>query len=71
MVYASDTISRKHLANVQTGIFGFVLPSFMVRMLVSEPGGILPSVMCHFALILAVSLCVLVVRERRYGLDIS
>lgn len=64
MVYAQDSVSRKHLANLQTGILGFVLPSFIVRLLVSEPGGLLPSVMCHFALILAISLCALVVRER-------
>lgn len=69
MVYAQDSVARKHLANVQTGILGFMLPSFIVRLLVSDPGGILPSVMCHFALILAVSLCVLVVRERRSSLS--
>jgi hypothetical protein len=68
MVYASDRITRNHLANIQTGILGFVLPSFVVRMLVSEPDGILPSVMCHFALILAISLCILVVRERPFTL---
>jgi len=65
MVSTADAISRKHLANLQVGVLGFVLPSLYIRILYSEPPGILPSVMCHFALLLAISLLVLVVRERR------
>ena len=65
MAYGTDSVLRKHLANLQVGILGFVLPSVALRMLVSDSRGILPSVMCHFALILAVSLLFLVLRERR------
>jgi len=67
MASAGDAVRRKHLANVQVGILGFVLPSLAVRILVQETQGMLPSVMCHFALVLAISLCALALRERRAG----
>lgn len=67
MAYAKDDILRKHMANLQVGVLGFVLPSLAVRILTSESEGILPSVMCHFALVLAVSMCFMVMRERRYS----
>jgi hypothetical protein len=67
MAYAGDDILRKHMANLQVGVLGFVLPSLAVRILISEPEGILPSVMCHFALVLAVSMCFIVMRERRFS----
>ena len=65
MAYEADFVLRKHLANLHVGILGFVLPSLAVRILVSDSSGINPSVMCHFALITAVSLVFLVFRERR------
>jgi len=66
MAFSAEVLTRRHLANLQTGTLGFVLPSLIVRLLISEPDGILPSVMCHFALILAISLVFLIVRERRF-----
>ena len=67
MAGAGDAASRKHLANLQLGVLGFIAPSLAVRMLFDEgPGDLLPSVMCHFALVLAVSLFGLVVRERKF-----
>jgi len=65
MAYSKDEILRKHLANLQTGVLGFVLLSFAVRMLTTEPEGMLPSVMCHFALVMAFSMCFMVIREKR------
>jgi hypothetical protein len=65
MAAAEDSVLRKHLANIQVGVLGFVLPSLAVRILFQETQGMLPSVMCHFALVLAMSLCALVLRERR------
>jgi len=67
LAYGSDLVLRKHMANLQVGILGFVLPSLAVRILVSDSSGTTASVMCHFALILAVSLVFLVFRERRKG----
>jgi len=65
MASAQDPIIRKHWANLQAGILGFVLPALSVRVLVNEKPGLLPSVMCHFALLLAASLFFLVLRERK------
>ena len=65
MVHAADLVIRKHLANLQTGVLGVIFQSMAVRILMPESAGILPSVMCHFALILAVSLCFFIARERK------
>ena len=65
LAYAGDSTLRKHLVSVQTGILGFVLPSLAIRLLFPAMSGELPSVMCHFALLLAVSLFFLIRRERR------
>lgn len=67
MAFAEDGVLRKHWANLQAGILGFILPSLAVRILVEEQPGLLPSVMCHFALVLAVSLIFLALRELRYS----
>jgi hypothetical protein len=68
MAGSADPVLRKHMANLQLGLLGFVLPSFAIRLIMQKPEGVLPSVMCHFALILAMSLFILILRERRYGL---
>ncbi len=68
MAGIGDADARGHLACIQTGVLGFVLPSLFIRLLVEEPAGLLPSVMCHFAVTLAVGLVVLVHRERRLAL---
>jgi len=69
MASAGEGVARKHLANLQLGVLGFIFPSLAVRLLDSGPGrgDALPSVMCHFALVLAASLVGLVARERRSG----
>jgi hypothetical protein len=65
MASSEDPIDRRHWANLQTGILGFMLPALAVSLLSPEPAGLLPSVMCHFAIVLAVSLYALALRERR------
>lgn len=65
MAASEDGVLRKHLANLQTGLLGFLLPALAVRILITESDGLLPSVMCHFAVVLAFSLFVSVLRERR------
>jgi hypothetical protein len=65
MASSDDGILRRHLANLQGGLLGFLLPALAVRILVTETEGLMPSVMCHFAIVLAVSLFVSVLRERR------
>jgi hypothetical protein len=65
MAGVGDATARSHLASIQTGVLGFVLPSLFLRLLVKEPAGLTPSVMCHFAVTLAVAMALLVSRERR------
>ncbi len=65
MAAAGDPVARKHLADVQLGVLGFMFPALAVRFLTPEQPGLLPSVMCHFALIFAGFLVALVIRERR------
>ncbi|MCX6559502.1 MAG: hypothetical protein NTZ26_03210 [Candidatus Aminicenantes bacterium] len=65
MAGVGDANARSNLATIQTGVLGFVLPSLFLRLFVKEPDGIMPSVMCHFAVTLAVALTLLVSRERR------
>lgn len=67
MASVEDAALRKHWANLQAGILGFILPALALRTLIAEKPGILPSVMCHFALVLAVSLFFVVLRERKAG----
>lgn len=62
---ASDPVLRKHLAGLQAGALGFILPSLAVRIAFRETEGTLPSVMCHFAIVLALFLFLIVLRERR------
>lgn len=68
MASTEDPVLRKHWANVQVGILAFVLPALYVRLMTRDELNLLPSVMCHFALLLAVSLFFLVLRERKTGI---
>ncbi len=65
MARMSDGVLRGHLALLQTGLLGFIFPALAVRVLAREPEGLIPSVMCHFALVLAFALFAIVLRERR------
>jgi hypothetical protein len=62
---ARDAVDRKQLTSLQMGVLGFMIPSIAVRVLTPGAGDILPSVMCHFAVIMAASFVVMVSRERR------
>ncbi len=56
---------RRLLTELRTGCAGFILPSLLVTWFVPTADGALPSIMCHFALVLAVFLARLVWVERR------
>ena len=60
----NDELRRRHLIDIQTGTLAFVLPSLLAVSLLPQAEGAMPSVMCHFAALLAVFLVRLVVRER-------
>lgn len=56
---------QRLLKSVLIGSVGFIIPALIVTQFVAPAEGALPSLMCHFALILAISLARLVTIERR------
>jgi hypothetical protein len=65
LVHCEDKGLRRHLADVQAGTIGFVVPALLLEVVRPEFSGSMPSVMCHFALVLAIFLARLVLREKR------
>jgi len=53
---STDPVRRRWLMHVHVGTLGFVLPSVAVSHFVPATRAALPSVMCHFALVLAIAL---------------
>jgi hypothetical protein len=64
LAITDDPRRRRHLADVQMGTIAFVVPSLLTELLLPGTAGAMPSVMCHYALILAVFLARLVAREQ-------
>ena len=58
----ADRLHRALMRIVFVGTLGFVAPSVLTTQFVPAAQGALPSIMCHFALILAVSLAWMVYR---------
>jgi hypothetical protein len=65
MIRCPDQKRRAHIADLQMGILGFLIPALLTAVVVPEAYEALPSVMCHYSLILGVLLVRLVARERR------
>jgi len=62
---AREASARRLFAELRTGSVGFIVPSLVVTWFVPTADGALPSIMCHFALVLAVFLARLIAVERR------
>jgi hypothetical protein len=62
---SADPHRRRLLAQVLCGTLGFVVPAAVTSWFIPTASGALPSVMCHFALILAVFLARMIALERR------
>jgi len=60
----NDRSARRKLGLVLVGTTAFVVPSLVASLLVPTEPGALPSIMCHFAVILAAALTRLVYLER-------
>lgn len=60
-----DAVARAHLADVQLGTMAFVFPAMLTELVVAGTGGSQPSLMCHYAALLAVGLTRLGAREQR------
>ena len=59
---------RAHAADLQAGTLGFIVPAFLVQFAWKSLDPSLPSLMCHFALILAIFLVRASWREQRHAL---
>ncbi len=64
-----DANGRRMFAELRTGSVGFIVPSLVVTWFVPTASGALPSIMCHFALVLAVFLTRLVAFERKLATE--
>lgn len=62
---ADNPGQQKLLKALLIGSLGFIVPAVVVTRFVAPAEGALPSLMCHFALILAISLARLISIERR------
>lgn len=55
---------------VLLGSLGFIVPGVIVTHFVAPAEGALPSILCHFALVLAIFLSRLISQERKQGLSV-
>lgn len=61
----SNAVDRAHLADLQMGVVGFVIPAMLTQIVWKGLDPSLPSIMCHYALILAILLTRAGRREQR------
>jgi hypothetical protein len=67
---SDDPSQLRLLKMILIGSLGFIVPSVIVTHFVAPAEGALPSIMCHFALVLAIFLAKLITIERQAGLSI-
>ena len=63
--HLDDRLSRQHIADLQMGVVGFMVPAFITQIAWQGLEPSLPSIMCHYAIILAAFLARLGLRESR------
>ena len=64
-----DANGRRLLVELRTGSVGFIVPSLITTWFVPTASGALPSIMCHFALVLAIFLTRMVAVERKLATE--
>ena len=62
-------LGRRLFAELRTGSVGFIVPSLLTTWFVPTATGALPSIMCHFALVLAIFLTRMVAFERKLAVE--
>ena len=67
MVRSESPKVRATLLDFQIGILGFTIPAFLAQLIFKKLDPSLPSLMCHFALILAVFMVRIARRESRHA----
>jgi hypothetical protein len=65
IVKGKDPVQRRMLKQILLGMLFFIIPSLITLPFLPENGGALPSVMCHYALLLAIFITRLIWLERR------
>ena len=63
LVSTPSTIHRAHLADIQIGILGFMIPAFITQIIWKSLDLSIPSIMCHYAIITAVMLARMIHRS--------
>lgn len=64
LVAQRDKILRAHIADLQMGVIAFVVAALLTQVMAPRLNLSMPSVMCHYALVLAIFLGRLIARER-------
>jgi len=64
-----NSLNVRQLKLLLTGTLAFIVPSFIVEIIVPNMQGTLASVMCHFALFLAVFITRLIYLERKFSVN--
>ncbi len=65
MTRLTDTTARKHIADLQIGLLGFIIAGFLTQIVWVDLDISIPSLMCHYAIVLAIFLVRTTLRERQ------
>jgi len=65
MVHSTDAGDRLNLADLQIGTLGFMVPALVTQLTWKAMDPSLPSIMCHYAVVLAAFMVRIILRERR------
>ncbi len=71
MKRVESPLARHHAADLQMGTILFVVPAFITQLIWRDLDPSLPSLMCHYALILALFLVRAALREQRDASGVS
>jgi len=71
MKRADSPLARQHAGDIQMGTILFVVPAFITQIIWRDLDPSLPSLMCHYALILALFLVRVTLREQRNSNEAS
>lgn len=67
IVTLEDPVAKRHTADLVMGTLGFMLPAFITQLMLRQIDPSMPSLMCHYALIMALMLWRTIARERRHA----
>ena len=65
VINSKDHLQRKLLGQILLGSMVFIIPAMLTVIVVPATNGALPSIMCHYALLLAIFVCRLIYLEHK------